>query len=209
MVSYPIMKEYLMTVYASADQLPALDAAWSDKLSAYRNSKCDRINSAEERARGRLAEYCLIAALLRRDPDTVLPLEIETDINGKPYLAGSDVHISLSHSGAYAAAAISDKPVGVDIERTRAVSDALVRRVFTERELKTVWEPQPTAKTFRDVFSAKESVVKRSGEGLKGLCAVDTTRERTIRQRRMEPYVLSVSSEENCIWEVFACEFDG
>lgn len=45
---------------------------------------------------------------------------VEKDEKGKPCLAGRpDLHISISHSGPYAACAFGDKPVGIDIEMWR------------------------------------------------------------------------------------------
>lgn len=47
---------------------------------------------------------------------------------GKPYLANCPLHLSLSHSGPFAVCALSDRSVGVDIERFRDVSPSLWRR---------------------------------------------------------------------------------
>ena len=38
--------------------------------------------------------------------------------HGKPYLSDySDVHFNISHSGEYVVCSVSDKPVGVDIQK--------------------------------------------------------------------------------------------
>lgn len=75
---------------------------------------------------------------------------------GKPYLADrNDIHFSLSHSGIWAVCALSDAPVGVDIERPRSMEK--VARLF------------PEAKTDDDVlrlWTAKEAYLKLLGRGL-------------------------------------------
>ncbi len=200
------MKNRLITVYASLDALPSLQARYGSQLSDYRIQKCARLKNAADRDRGMLAEYCLIEALTRAGIPVSLPLRIGTEALQKPFLLDRTVEFSLSHAGDYAAAAVCDLPVGVDIERTRPVTDALAERISTETEVQTVWLPARTGETFRDLFSAKESIVKRSGEGLRALCTVDTTEDKTVRQMHFADYVLSVSTESEAVWEVFRCE---
>ena len=55
--------------------------------------------------------------------------------DGKPYAVGLDVHFNISHSGSLAACAVSDKPVGIDVQVMRLVRKALARKVCTRREL--------------------------------------------------------------------------
>ena len=65
-----------------------------------------------------LCAYGLLLALLRdRCGWTALP-PMERTENGKPFFPGyPQVHFSISHTEGAAAAAVSDAPVGVDIQR--------------------------------------------------------------------------------------------
>lgn len=78
---------------------------------------------------------------------------------GKPYLAKCPLHLSLSHSGPFAVCALSDQPVGVDIERFRSVSPSLWRRYLAM---------EPT-EAMGDVYTCilrwtrYEAALKRSG----------------------------------------------
>ena len=201
------MKPFVIITFAPLEALSSLRLQYGDRLSDYRRAKLCRIAVEAERERGELAEYCLIAALRRADPAIALPLAIGTETHGKPFLIGSDVRISLSHAGNFAAAAVSSAPIGVDIERTRPASEALLRRICTDRE----WEQMKhrTDEAFRDLFSAKEALVKRSGEGLRDIRREDVTTTNAVRQLRFSDYVLSVASECTCEWEVLECEKDG
>ena len=49
---------------------------------------------------------------------------------GKPYLANTDIEISITHSGQWVACALSDAPVGIDLERIREVSAGVWRKVL-------------------------------------------------------------------------------
>ena len=47
--------------------------------------------------------------------------------NGKPYLAGNNRHISISHTNEYVAIAVSDYPIGIDIERADRNAHAVAK----------------------------------------------------------------------------------
>lgn len=62
------------------------------------------------------------------------PFEILKTENGKPYIEGNPLHFSISHSGDRSLIAISDKPVGVDIEIFRDKLRKSVIELFSARE---------------------------------------------------------------------------
>ena len=104
------------------------------------------------------------------DGEMMYPIEFSCvhDDRGQPYLQeyGDALHISLSHKGNTAVAIVSDKPVGIDLEKIEEKSQAFVDACFTpaERELLAVWG--------RDdgiirLWVAKEAYSKMVGEGLK------------------------------------------
>lgn len=63
-----------------------------------------------------------------------LPLQAAYGPKGKPYICQVSWHYNLSHSGDYVALAISDVPVGIDIQQMRPYRDSLVKRFFAEEE---------------------------------------------------------------------------
>lgn len=83
--------------------------------------------------------------------------------HGRPRLPGLDMHVSVAHSGAVVAAALSRLgPVGIDVEeRTGAPDPALVRRVLAPAE------SIDSAPDFLTYWCRKESAVKATGEGLR------------------------------------------
>lgn len=87
--------------------------------------------------------------------------------NGKPILQNdSDIHFNISHSGKYAAVAIADKPVGVDIEQIRNVGAAVINRVCTEDEKEYLEKSEDKDRDFIKLWTLKECAVKASGAGL-------------------------------------------
>ena len=100
-------------------------------MSPARRTRIDA-HPAARRRESAAAEY-LAGELIfrrtgRRDPVIV------QDERGRPFFRGCSLFLSLSHSGDYAAAAVSDRPVGIDIERLRPVSPGILRLFATENE---------------------------------------------------------------------------
>lgn len=85
---------------------------------------------------------------------------------GKPYFPGRpDIHFSLSHTKTHVLCAISDFPVGVDVETVRPVRQGVAERVCTPDEL--------CAFDFFELWVLKESFIKLSGNthvSLKNIC---------------------------------------
>ncbi len=83
----------------------------------------------------------------------------------------------------------------------RHIREFLAKRICTEREWNEIWLKDPSDDTFLRLFSAKESISKRSGEGIQSLSKIDT-RKHNVMQRFFPGYVLSVCSESAAEWEV-------
>ena len=62
--------------------------------------------------------------------------EIVITPEGKPTVEGCC--FNLSHSGEVAICAVSDREVGIDIERPRELSDGVIRKAFTSAEIQAV-----------------------------------------------------------------------
>lgn len=94
-------------------------------------------------------------------PDAIL----SQTVLGKPYLRDwPGVQFNLSHSGAYGVCAISNAPVGVDIEMIRPLRQDVAKRFFTKVEQEYL-SARPTEDFFR-LWTRKESFTKAIGKGL-------------------------------------------
>lgn len=86
--------------------------------------------------------------------------------NGKPLLERG--FISLSHTVGAAAASFSTAPVGVDVERERSLGARIAKRVLTEREYGAYLEAAAQEDFLLSCWTAKEALLKLTGEGLAG-----------------------------------------
>ena len=60
--------------------------------------------------------------------------KVEKDENGKPYLINSDKYISVSHQGNWTLIAISDSPVGIDVEKIKKYKESLPKYLGLNNE---------------------------------------------------------------------------
>ena len=122
----------------------------------------------------------------------------------KPLLRGfPDIHFSLSHTGNAVLCALSERPVGADIEMIRSRNLELLHSVFSEREQEALLRSEHPEILFTEFWTRKESCLKLTGEGLAGTHTVrDTPTEDTDRFRfetvirEKEGFVYSV-----CQWQ--------
>lgn len=87
---------------------------------------------------------------------------------GKPYLPEHpDIHFSLSHSGAWAACAVADHPIGLDVELPRCRLD-VARRFFHPEELEGMdaLDRMEQADQLNRLWTGKEAFLKMLGCGM-------------------------------------------
>ena len=119
-------------------------------------------------------------------------LQLAKHPHGKPYSAAyPDLFFNLSHCRSACACVLSDRSVGIDVERKLSYKETLMRRICTEEEQAIFTDCQDNAER-SDLLSVlwpmKESYVKMDGRGLScGLdrisCAVYLQEYRSDRRR--------------------------
>ncbi len=96
--------------------------------------------------------------------------------HGKPYFASLPLSFSLTHAGGLSAAAICDKPMGIDLEFIREYknADRISARFFTPDEQKEFRCAETSEKAFFTVWTKKEALAKLDGRGLSVLSSLNT-----------------------------------
>lgn len=129
-----------------------------------------------------------------------------------------ELHVSLSHTGEWIAAAISDYPVGIDIESCVKQRDfiAIARHVFSVTELTPLklLASDELKRQFYLLWTLKECVAKQYGAGLKfevsrshASIPVDEPASASIISWQCPDYVLAVAVNPATDVETFGlCE---
>ncbi|WP_022764488.1 4'-phosphopantetheinyl transferase family protein [Butyrivibrio sp. XPD2006] len=97
--------------------------------------------------------------------------EVMPDQNKKPRIKGhGDIFFNISHSGDVVILGISDREIGVDIEKIKHFKDSLVNYVFGEDDqnlAKELMDSENDAdKVYTRLWTVKESIMKHSGKGI-------------------------------------------
>ena len=112
---------------------------------------------------------------------------------GKPYLIKFlNVHFNISHSGDYVVCAISDKPVGVDIQKISEYNPNVAERVFNEKELIQIENSLDKASEFTKLWTQKEAVLKMYGTGIANGDIKNCLNNHNVQSKRLEDYWVSV-----------------
>lgn len=199
---------YLMDTRALED--PERFQARYREMPPWRKKKIDALRAGKAKRLSLAAGILLHTALERAGAGETEPAFGE---NGKPYLPGG-VEFNLSHSGNFAACAVSGRPVGVDLEAHRHFDERLLRHIYQESELAAVREraaPEDEDRVFTELWTLKESFMKYLGTGillppreiciergdtLRAVCAgyPDAAREAHFTRYPLEGHALAVCS---------------
>ena len=107
----------------------------------------------------------ILADVLKNDYQIEECPEILRDDMGKPYFDKCALHFNVSHSGEYLAIAVSEFPVGVDIQEPKQIKDGMFRKFVREEEAGLIGDNKQ--RDFLRLWTLKESFVKAEGKGLR------------------------------------------
>ncbi|WP_242833507.1 4'-phosphopantetheinyl transferase family protein [Desulfosporosinus youngiae] len=95
-------------------------------------------------------------------------LSISINEFGKPYLRDyPNIHYNISHKKGAIVCAVSDEPVGVDIERITNFNKRIAERFFTQNEQTYIFaDKRNQDQRFAKVWTRKEAYVKWIGKGM-------------------------------------------
>ena len=120
------------------------------------------------------------------------PIELVMDYGekGKPYLREYPLFFNLSHSGEYVVCAVSDREIGVDIQKCSGMNAmGIAKRFFSEdecRALEVCETGEERQQSFFRLWVRKEAYGKLLGEGVLGVVSAnllpDESRSTTERE---------------------------
>jgi phosphopantetheinyl transferase len=99
------------------------------------------------------------------------PVKIVRDPSRKPRANFKELQFSVSHSGDIWVCGVSGRPLGVDVElcRENFMAERIARRFFHPEEYRYLERLNFSAEAFFSLWTAKESYVKYTGEGISDL----------------------------------------
>lgn len=122
--------------------------------------------------------------LMEYSPDKKIDIQYEIQPGGKPSFLGIPLYFSLSHSGEMVFLAVSEKPVGADLQKaTNAEVQKLADRFFAGEEARQLAEcgtPAEASALFFRMWARKEAYGKLTGRGVAPFLGKEICKEELI-----------------------------
>lgn len=137
-------------------------------------------------ARGRtIFSYALLRLALAESFGITQPPEFGFEQHGKPFLRDyPDIFFSLSHAVNMALCAVSEQPIGADIQDVRALKADISEKICTPLELERLNRAGERNREICRLWCMKESVGKLTGKGFaEGFKGIET--ERLLREKKL------------------------
>lgn len=143
-----------------------------------------------------LKSYVMLRELLEQK-GLSHPFIFTLNEHGKPFLKDHpEVHFNLSHCKNGIMVAVSNQPIGVDIESYCNVSDSLIRYTMNEAEQHIIQTSDDPIRTFTEYWTKKEAVFKLRGTGitkdLHGLLDGDELVETFVNTEKQYAYSIAI-----------------
>ncbi len=115
-----------------------------------------------------LAVYLLLMDGLRDEYGILSPPVFNYTSEGKPFIADRpDIHFNFSHSGNVALCALSNQPLGADVEVPRKITPSLIAYTMNDDEQSQINASPDPAMRFLHFWTRKEALLKLTGEGIR------------------------------------------
>lgn len=184
----PVTDETVRSELESA--LGAIPSWRREQALAYRRDR-DRYLCAEA--------YLLLKQLLASHYGIDADVEFAYGPNGKPFLKSyPDIHFNISHCPGAVFCAVSDTPIGVDVEEIQYDED-VAAKVFSDQECQMIRAAGNPAVKFTELWTRKEALLKLSGTGL-----VDDMRDLLVNPVPEAEFITEVHIDLNVVTSVYA-----
>ena len=161
----------IIPISVISTQLKSKDQKILSLLTKYEKDRFNKIKNEKRRIEyiaGIIAAKELYLSIQKGDSKNK-DVEIRKEEKGKPFFfdlktkSDANVHLSITHSGEFAIAAVDESPIGIDIEQIEERSEAFYKEAFTDKERDSI---SANAEKGTIYWTIKEAITKALGEGL-------------------------------------------
>ncbi len=179
---------------------------WYALMATEKKAKIDRFRFDDDKKRSITGEMLIKSYIRQKYGTPAKDIIISTTERGKPYTENCNIHFNISHSGDMVVCAVSDNPIGVDIEKIKPVDLKIAKKVFNNDELLYLFGTTPPytfektddieiLRRFFTLWTTKEAYVKFTGTGIsENLKELSIKKDCVVTEIRGD-YVISVYSE--------------
>lgn len=135
-----------------------------NQINKSKQTKINTLCDDNEKRRSILGEILLINLLKEQNID-YKEIKFEKNKDGKPFIKNFNIFYSISHSNDYVICGISNKEIGIDIEKIHPLNNKMLNS-FCNKEEKEYILADDKDKRFIEIFSLKEAYGKCYGFGI-------------------------------------------
>lgn len=138
-----------------------------------KKDRIDKYKNYESKARSIVAEI-IFSELLSKKNISYNSLEYYNNEYGKPYLKNNNLFFNISHSFDYVITIISNKEIGIDIEKIRKTPLNVINQFATEKEKEYILSSSKNIeeRIFK-IYTLKEAYFKMLGTNLNHILEVE------------------------------------
>ncbi|MES2426040.1 MAG: 4'-phosphopantetheinyl transferase superfamily protein [Bacteroidota bacterium] len=143
-----------------------INADYSNLLSPDEIAKADCFKQDADKRRFISGRYFIRYIISKRFHQVPADIVLKYTKFNKPFLPG--IEFNITHSGNYLLVAISNNPIGIDIEFIDDTFDykVMLHDIFNANEIAYVKNNQANTLNFYTLWTRKEALLKATGEGL-------------------------------------------
>ncbi len=174
-----------------------------------RRERYERLIAPDARRQFLAAEWLLQKGLKTAFGVEYGQVRFEYGAQGKPFLASHPaIHFNLSHTDSCAVCALSEAPVGVDVQTVRTFDLRVLGRFCNTSELEWVQADPDFPERATRLWTLKEAYAKWTGEGLSSMGKIHFYADgASLRADCANGYAVSFKRDD-CWISIFCCNSD-
>jgi 4'-phosphopantetheinyl transferase len=160
------------------------DDMYNKYFSMMSKSRKEKVLSLKDEASRKrtVAGEMLVKQMLSND------IVIETGDNGKPYT--ENAYFSISHKEKLVVCTVSDKPIGIDIEKIMPYNDKLARRITNDAEYDYI---NKNGEKLTEIWTLKEAIIKKDGKGISSIKSTDALSQINKQKYVYEAFLIHIA----------------
>lgn len=136
---------------------------WYDEMSEERKSEVMRMVNEKKKISKIISDHLCRKAVSEFCDASQEKIVFIKNNHGKPYAKNLPVYFSVSHSSDTVVCAVSDKEIGIDIEKIKPFNPKAAKKFAVEKELEYIGRNK---NGFFEIWTLKEAYFKCIGTGL-------------------------------------------
>lgn len=164
-----------------------------DLMSEEKKGKVKRLKEIEDKKLSVCGEMLAKRAICDVTGKSSEEIVFERKKSGKPFCKNVDIEFSISHSGEYTVCALSNTPIGIDIQKVTPYNNKTAEKVCSAEEIERIDLSVDKAREFTKIWTKKEAVLKRDEKSIFSSDIKTCLLGETVKTIELEDYFVSIA----------------